>query len=676
MRTEDVPPNGNRILGRLSPYGRLDHSDGWRACCAQTPTPPPCRSITGLCGPCLRTSLLSAIMSRLLLATPEGPQVAELQAHNTLGRHPSNTIQLLDRIVSKEHCVIEQRGDCFVLRDFGSLNGTFINNERVVGERMLRHGDEISLGSTRARFDDGKHPPVDAPTSAAGTSPAHSAERATAEAAHRAAAAPQGTPTSQADLSDAGTFSSFGVPASVPSGSGFAPYLESSSGPMAVQKHTLALSRVDVNNEARRIGTQIAAAQKGFLPIDQIKSNPEQLAADYERLRLSHELSREIALERDLPTLLDKILLTIFKFIRADRGAIFLVDPAGELIPAATRRRDGTDQPISVSSTILNHVIHERATVLTHDAAMDFAASKGKSMILNRITSAIVAPLLHNDEILGVLWLDSESLAQFQQKDMEIATAIAAQAAMFIEINILAKKIEHEIVNRERFSRLLSPNVAERVLSGELEVKKGGQLVSDCTVFNSDIRGFTRMSDGAPPEGIVEMLNEYFEQMVETIFKYEGTLDKFMGDGIMALWGAPVVHPDDPVRAVECALEQIEVLSRFNQQQAGLGRAPLQIGIGIHSGPVVAGYIGSSKSLSYTVIGDTANTSARLCGAAQGGQILVSEQTLARLSSRFRSQELAPAQLKGKEKPFRVFSILGRAAMGQVPAALGPTVRT
>ena len=113
-------------------------------------------------------------MSRLLLATPEGPQVAELQAHNTLGRHPSNTIQLLDRIVSKEHCVIEQRGDCFVLRDFGSLNGTYVNSERVVGERMLRHGDEISLGSTRARFDDGKQPPVEPPSATPGTSSSQS----------------------------------------------------------------------------------------------------------------------------------------------------------------------------------------------------------------------------------------------------------------------------------------------------------------------------------------------------------------------------------------------------------------------------------------------------------------------------------------------------------------------
>src|SRR6185503_7451309 len=114
-------------------------------------------------------------------------------------------------------------------------------------------------------------------------------------------------------------------------------------------------------------------------------------------------------------------------------------------------------------------------------------------------------------------------------------------------------------------SRLLSPNLAKRVLSGELEVKKGGALVSECTVFNSDIRGFTRMSEGARPESLVEMLNEYFEQMVEALFKFEGTLDKFMGDGIMALWGAPVAHPDDALRSVQCALDQMRVLGEFNR---------------------------------------------------------------------------------------------------------------
>jgi adenylate cyclase len=615
-------------------------------------------------------------MARLLLATPEGQQVVELRGQNSLGRHPSNSIQLLDKIVSKEHCTVEQRGAEFVLRDLGSLNGTYVNGERVVGERALSHGDDIALGTTRARFDDGTGRPLAPPApvvpSAAPPVGSQAAAPNGLPSAWQALDAPawpgvsaQGTvprpfsgpPAAQASA-QSGAVGQFGTAA--------LPVMDVGSG-AATARRTPMATRVAVSDQARQIGTQIAATQK-FLPYDQVAHNPAQLAADYERLRLSYELSREIALERDLPALLNKILHNIFKFVRADRGVIFLKESSGELTASASLRRDGTDMPISVSSTIMRHVIAERATVLTHDAAMDFAASKGKSMILNRISSAIVAPLLHNDEILGVLWLDSETLAQFQAKDLELVTAIAAQAAMFIEINILAKKIELEIVNRERFRRLLSPNLAERVISGELEVKKGGQLVAECTVFNSDIRGFTRMSENAQPESIVDMLNEYFEHMVETVFSFEGTLDKFMGDGIMALWGAPVAHPDDPVRAVSCAIEQMSVLGRFNRRRIELDLPPLAVGIGVHTGPVVAGYIGSSKSLSYTVIGDTANTSARLCGIATAGQILVSESTLARLRGGFEYEELAPALLKNKEKPFRLFNIKGPRPSVQVAA--------
>ncbi|HVY28644.1 MAG TPA: adenylate/guanylate cyclase domain-containing protein [Polyangiaceae bacterium] len=611
-----------------------------------------------------------------MLVSPEGQQVVELRDHNSLGRHPSNTVQLLDKIVSKEHCIIERRANGFTLRDLGSLNGTYVNGERVAGERDLRHGDDIALGQTRARYDDGSGRPMPAP---AGYSPAGG----TFQPQHPPQSGWQpGGPASMGAPSTVGAPPAYGaVPSPVaPIGALGTPHLSPTPAagfqPLPLQGQPPGMppgtptANVDINDKARQIGTQIAATQKGFLPYDQVSGNTSQLQADYERLRLSHELSREIALERDLPSLLNKILLTIFKFVRADRGVIFLKENDGQLVPGASQRRDGTNQPIPVSSTIMNHVIRERATVLTHDAAMDFAASKGKSMILNRISSAIVAPLLHNDEILGVLWLDSETLAQFQPKDMEIVTAIATQAAMFIEINILGRKVEAEIVNRERFSRLLSPNVAQRVMSGELEVKKGGQLVEECTVFNSDIRGFTRMSDGANPAGIVEMLNDYFELMVEVLFKHEGTLDKFMGDGIMALWGAPVAHPDDAIRSVECALEQMEVLGKFNRTRMEEGHPALAMGIGIHTGPLVAGYIGSSKALSYTVIGDTANTSARLCGVAAAGQVLVSEQTLARLAGKFETEELPPANLKGKEKPFRMFDIKRANPSVQVPASL------
>ena len=605
------------------------------------------------------------LMARLILATAEGTQAIELRPINSLGRHPNNSIQLLDKIVSKEHCILEQRGESFVLRDLGSLNGTYINGDRVRGEAMLKHGDEIALGSTRARFDDGTGPPIDFSAPPAGMShqPHPPPGQPALGAKGPSVPPPPGShlgnppplpsgpmpsgPTPMPRPPQAPPYPGYGPQGTVPHGPPQQPHRPPSFGG----------TRVDVLDSARAIGTQIAAQAKGFLPFEQVQHDPQQLRMDYERLRFTWELTRDIGLERDLDQLLHKILLSLFKFVNADRGVILLRDAEGALQPRAAHRRDGTEAPIQVSSTILAHIMKERASVLTHDASMDFAASKGKSMILNRISSAIVVPLMHEKEVLGALWLDSESLAQFQQKDLELVTAVGNQAAMFIENNLLARKIEQEIVTRERFSRLLSPNVAEQVISGKLEIKKGGVHVPECTVFNSDIRGFTRMSEGATAGVILELLNEYFELMVETIFKYEGTLDKFMGDGIMAFWGAPMSKPDDAVRSVQCALDQMEVLGRFNRKRVELGHPPLAVGMGIHTGPLVAGYVGSSKAMGYTVIGDTANTSARLCGIALAGQVIVSEFALARLGPRFEVEELPPAHLKGKEKPLRIFNV-------------------
>jgi adenylate cyclase len=638
-------------------------------------------------------------MARLILATAEGQQAIELRPINSLGRHQNNSIQLLDKIVSKEHCILEQRDGGFVLRDLGSLNGTYVNGERVRGEMMLRHGDEIALGSTRARYDDGHGPPLDfnAPLPHGGAVAPHISPGAIQHPhpmpqAHAPTPGQNNAPWSQpqqkgpsvpppthqqgglpSGMHAQGPMGTMGMP-SAPHGQRNSPGAYPATpyghghhgGPVPQPPYnqggprrppSFGGTRVDVLDSARAIGTQIAAQTKGFVPFDQLAHDPQQLRVDYERLRLTWELTRDIGLERDLDQLLHKILMSLFKFVNADRAVILLRESDGSLAPKAAHRRDGTEAPIQVSSTILNHVMTERASVLTHDASMDFASSKGKSMILNRISSAIVVPLLHEKDVLGALWLDSESLAQFQQKDLELVTAVGNQAAMFIENNLLAKKIEQEIVNRERFSRLLSPNVAEQVLSGKLEVKKGGVHVPECTVFNSDIRGFTRMSEGATAGVINELLNEYFELMVETIFKFEGTLDKFMGDGIMAFWGAPVTHPDDAIRGVQCALDQMEVLGRFNRKRVEGGHPPLAVGMGLHTGPLVAGYVGSSKAMSYTVIGDTANTSARLCGIALAGQVIVSEYTLARLGPRFEVEELPPAHLKGKEKPLRIFNV-------------------
>ena len=166
------------------------------------------------------------------------------------------------------------------------------------------------------------------------------------------------------------------------------------------------------------------------------------------------------------------------------------------------------------------------------------------------------------------------------------------------------------------------------------------------------------MSEGASAESMVELLNDYFEQMVEVIFKYEGTLDKFMGDGIMAFWGAPAVHPDDAVRSVQAALDQMEALGKFNRKLIELSQPPIAIGMGLHTGPLVAGYVGSSKALSYTVIGDTANTSARLCGAALAGQILITEATYEQVKGSFNCRLMPEASVKGKSALVKVYEVV------------------
>ena len=655
-------------------------------------------------------------MAVLVIQSPEGTErIVELRAHNTIGRHPNNSIQVLDKIVSKEHCTVTRRDDGYLFVDLGSLNGSYINGNRVSGTHSLRAADELVIGSTKLTYYD--TPPSmhhtgnvrnsiadnaakernSLPTGAFPHSTGSQSAGSPGAISHGAVSQPgpsgrtkpggvgslqssagsTAEPTSQIDRALLSPLAPAPSPpdtaahslGSRSSGSMSAVMQASASSPFgsSAARNFRNQTNVMVTEARRAIGTQIQADYKGFLPYEQLASNQAQLSADYERLRFSHELIREIGLERDLNSMLNKILLAVFRFVRADRGVIFLREPDGSLNPGASLRRDGSETAITVSSTIMDHVIRERATVLTHDAAMDFAGSKGKSMILNRISSAIVAPLVHGDQILGVLWLDSETLAQFQPRDLEMVTSVSAQAAMFIEINTLGRKVEQEIITRERFSRLLSPNVAEKVVSGEMVIQKGGQQVPECTVFNSDIRGFTTMSEGAEPAHIVDMLNEYFELMVEVLFKHEGTLDKFMGDGIMALWGAPVAHANDAERAVECALEQMAVLAEFNAERVQRGLVTIDIGIGIHTGPVVAGYIGSSRSLSYTVIGDTANTSARLCGIAAPGQVLISETTRAQLNGHFLTQELPPAQLKGKEKPFPVFAVIGRTPQNTIP---------
>ncbi|BBO80080.1 adenylate/guanylate cyclase domain-containing protein [Desulfosarcina ovata] len=219
-------------------------------------------------------------------------------------------------------------------------------------------------------------------------------------------------------------------------------------------------------------------------------------------------------------------------------------------------------------------------------------------------------------------------------------------------------RLERDAVTRERFQRLLSPDLADRVVSGELRVEKGG-IDQVATVLFVDIRGFTTLSENIPAADVLRLLNEYYEVLVDVVFRYEGTVDKFIGDAMMVIWGAPVAHADDPCRAVMAAIDIQAALVEFNHRRLLMGQPEIKVGIGINTGSLMAGYIGSSHTMSYSVIGDTVNMASRLCDTATPDQILVSENTWHRVADRFHGTPLGTIETRGKGRPISAFSVHG-----------------
>ncbi len=604
-------------------------------------------------------------MPRISIIAPEGRAEADLLPHNTLGRHPNNTVQILDRIVSKEHCHIDLVDGRWMLRDLGSLNGSFVNGERIT-ERVLSPGDEISIGSTRIVFDpDGaaSRPRPQAPTpmtapfaGAAPVQPPYSAPPAQQQFVAPSTAVGMG-PAATAPKAVPGV--AWPQPQIAPTPAA-QPAVQVAQQSPAISKVTIAPGMVESHIRTR------LGMEQNFMP-EKLIYDVDTLRRDYEKLRVSYELARSIGAELDVQKVLERILVGAFQTLNADRGIILLYDENKVLQPRCVRTKqnnsDGNEN-VLISSTIVEQVTRTREAVLSSDATVDSRFQGAHSIIMQGIRSSMAVPLLHSGELFGLMLLDSQIATNaFTEKDLQLFQNVANQASIAIQNSLFAKKLEQEAITRDKFQRLLSPQIAQQVLDGKVDIAKGGEA-RQTTVLFSDIRGFTSMSEDESPQIIVDMLNEYFELMVDVVFKYEGTLDKFVGDEIMALFGAPVGHSDDPKRAVRTALEMMEVLGQLNHERRGRGDPEIKIGIGINSGEVVAGYLGSSKALEYTVIGDTVNTGARLCSVAKAGEVIISHNTYQHLGDTFECIELPPVNVKGKSQALRIYNVVGERKSG------------
>jgi adenylate cyclase len=239
-----------------------------------------------------------------------------------------------------------------------------------------------------------------------------------------------------------------------------------------------------------------------------------------------------------------------------------------------------------------------------------------------------------------------------------VLSGIASQAAIALENSDLAKKIEAEVVTRAELSRFLSPAVAEMVVQGKVELLRVGRMAEVSVIF-ADIRGFTSMSESESPQETVAMLNAFFTRMAQVIFRHEGNLDKFIGDCVMATWGPPSQHPDDAARALKAALEMQAEIAEMNKAREEEGLKPITVGIGVNTGTAVVGYMGSSDRHEFTAIGDSVNTSSRLCGLSKGNEILASENTVRRAGPGFLIEPVSVLQVKGKEKGVNTFRVVG-----------------
>ena len=529
----------------------------------------------------------------------------------TIGRAPDNTVVLDDPRASRHHAHVRFRNGSYYILD-GSVGGklsanhVFVNGQQST-EQALRDGDRIQIGASQIRLDT-------------------SDERKSA------------------------------------------PETRFEDKPLG---HTqLLLSADDViralSSRPPASPAQSPAASAITTPAD---SELEDLRRKARILAMLYEMSQTLGSVFDLDKIFDKACEVIFSATPADRVVALLreegaVDEDGEevLKVVAMRARDESRtaraRRQSIGRTITRKVMRERQALLSQDAASDLEFAGVHSIVAQGVHSTICAPLVADTRVHGALYADRlDPFTTFTYADLELVSAVAAQTAVAVESASAHERLAREEVARANYGRFLPEYVVQQILENPDSFKLGG-VNQTLTVLFADIRGFTRLSEHAPPERVVQLLNNYFTAMTDIIFAHGGTLDKYIGDGLMALFGAPQATPEDACNAVSAAVAMQRQMQVINTQLREEGLSEISIGIGLHTGVATVGYIGSERRSEYTAIGDTVNLAARLEQNSTPGQILLSDATAqAAADAECAMRSHPPLTVKNRVQPVPVFEV-------------------
>ncbi|KAJ3206787.1 hypothetical protein HDU67_007946 [Dinochytrium kinnereticum] len=527
-----------------------------------------------------------------------------------IGRKDDNHIVLLCNKISKHHAIVKRSENGYYIRDRNSSNGVRINDVMIAPNtpRTLVDGDRISIGTINMTFvAEGKEPPqvLGGPN------------------AHR--------------VSNRITDDNLKLVTILPS----------------EQKY----------EETVTVSAELPAddGETDFCKGDEI-TDVNTLKEDYEKLRLAYELSK-ISLTNDITPLLAKSLDLMFEILPINRGVVLLVDEnTGNLAPHYVKLREGKSiegREILLSSTILRRVFDTRIALISKDACEDPMLGKAASVKYGQIRSVICVPLVAHNKVHGILHLDSKDRMNnsFSSKDLALVKAISNQTAVAIENSILIKEVEQKAKITEQLSRFLAPHVVDRMTSKGNPIQRGGKELVGTIIF-VDIRGFTNFSEKVGPMEVVNLLNDYFERLVRIVFKYEGVVDKYIGDALMAVFGTMDDEIDSEYRSVAAAIEFKETIREMNEERKRQGKDTISIGVGVNTGELLAGFIGSSQRLEYTCIGDTVNTSSRICDMSSRDQVLISEFTYEAVKDWVVAEQVGYRQFKGKTTEVMVYEAL------------------
>src|SRR3989440_4245799 len=538
-----------------------------------------------------------ALVFKLLSTT--GEQSIDLQPGRTVvvGRAVTSDVPIYDPTISRRHAEVSLADGGVKVKDVGSSNGTFLNGARIT-EAIAAENDVIRFGKVAFGVKEVSAPVV----------------------------RPQVVPSVSAEFTGA-----------------------KPAGGRLVRRLAVPVSGGATASSA--------ATPSGASHLKVTAKSLEELRE--KKLELLLEISKELSKQQELDRLLDKVVEFTFQVMNVDRVSILLLEAAtGELVPRISRGRTAQSTASKhVPQSIARKVVEDRVAILSDNTAAD-ERFKGKSILIQSVRSAMCTPLMGTDQtVLGILYVDNLTATHsFSDDDLKFLIAFGSLAAVAIENSQRSEQMRREALVLSNFQRYFSPNIAKVIA----QQQDAGRLPSEkrpVVLFFSDIRGFTPMSETMTPDAIATLLTAYFSEMVEVVFEHDGTLDKFMGDAIMALWGAPIAHEDDADRAMRCALDQLAALEKLNAKWKDEGRPALGIGIGINFGEVFAGNVGSDRRLEYTVIGDAVNTAKRLCDSAGPNEIFISEPFYQQLKQPPKVDPLEPIQVKGKSKKIPVYRV-------------------